>query len=166
MSKSLLVIGDLIIDETYHVEVNRISPEAPIPTAELLDKDPVRTAGGAGFTAAFAASQGINTTLLCANSSIDIPGVDIHSIVDIEANVTKTRFIDKTHGYHLLRLDNDKIAPKPNITPEMMLSAFDEVTQGKRVDAIVLSDYCKGFFSPEHNWAKAIFKSVNFSNTI
>jgi bifunctional ADP-heptose synthase (sugar kinase/adenylyltransferase) len=156
MKKKILVIGDLLIDETFHVEVNRISPEAPVPVAELLEAEGTRTAGGAGFAATWAGSQGIETTLMCAVNGVEIPGINLYPLEKIERNVIKTRFIDKTHGYHLLRVDNDKVATKPTVTPEQMLEKVQEFLKGNQMDAFILSDYNKGLFNPKYDWGKFI----------
>jgi len=161
MSPTILVIGDFILDETYHVEVNRISPEAPVATAELLHRRPTQTPGGAGFAAAFAARQGYNVylagaiaprnrNLLSQEYNIKVIGVE-----EVELNVTKTRFVDLASGYHILRLDNDKIAGRPTSTPEKVISGIEPIV-GK-IDACLISDYRKGFFDPTFSpWSRLI----------
>lgn len=158
MPNNILVIGDLIIDETYHVEVNRISPEAPIPTAELLQANPEQAAGGAGFAAAFARKQAHNA-FLCTSATIDNASmmwfkhqVRIIQIHGTRHNVTKTRFIDKQSGYHILRLDNDRIVKSSRVMPSEVIQAI----KGNRVDGCILSDYKKGFFNPSFRWHELI----------
>lgn len=167
MNKHLLVIGDLIIDETYYVDVSKISPEAPIPTAELTTAIPIRTPGGAGFAAAWAASRGINTTLLTATDpeNADVLStnykVNVKPIQFINRNVTKTRFIDRESGYHLLRLDNDRVADTPDINPRDVISFVDHLIKGIRIDACLLADYRKGLFSQKYNWSPLLRHLTN-----
>jgi D-beta-D-heptose 7-phosphate kinase/D-beta-D-heptose 1-phosphate adenosyltransferase len=157
MLPKILVIGDFILDQTYHVEVNRISPEAPTITAELLEKYSSRTPGGAGFAAAWAAQHGYPTTFLGLLSDKLIAAMQRTysltsiSIESIENPVSKTRFIEKHSGYHLLRLDNDRIADKKYPFVESIIEAVDTIPE---IDACLLADYRKGFFSPhERVWS-------------
>jgi bifunctional ADP-heptose synthase (sugar kinase/adenylyltransferase) len=163
MHNTILVIGDLIIDETYKVTVNRISPEAPIPTAELLGVEPFRTPGGAGFAAAWSVAQG-NPTYLCTAVTSDNKALlwfghgitVVESSPDIERNVTKTRFIDEVSGYHLLRLDNDRIASQPATSPSKVIDIAANLIKGDGVVGCLLSDYKKGFFHPSYRWSELI----------
>lgn len=162
MSKQILVIGDLIVDETYHVQVRRLSPEAPIPTAELLHQAPKKAPGGAGFAAAFSSSIG-NNTHLCTIASKDNSSmlwfdhkVNTVSVTNTATNITKTRFIEKESGYHLLRLDNDQIVPAPNVNPESVISILKTFMEGIEVDGCLLADYKKGFFHPSFRWHELI----------
>jgi bifunctional ADP-heptose synthase (sugar kinase/adenylyltransferase) len=169
MPKNILVIGDLIIDETFYVDVNRISPEAPIPTAELLSKDPIRTPGGAGFAATFAANQGNNVSIFTSvteenkNTLFKNNNIRIFNSLTAELNVTKTRFIDKKSQYHILRLDNDKIVPSPNITPEDIIKSISGIIKGNQIDACLLADYKKGLFNPTYQWHKLIDYLIGYN---
>jgi D-beta-D-heptose 7-phosphate kinase/D-beta-D-heptose 1-phosphate adenosyltransferase len=171
MPTRILIIGDLIIDETYDVEVNRISPEAPTPTAELLSAEPRRTPGGAGFAAAWATGHGMEVTLLTAASPANRSlltrqhGINVINMgMNMKNNVTKTRFIDNVSGYHLLRLDNDRVADCSEFHPIDVIQAIEESRlltpqskKGSQIDAVLLSDYRKGFFQPNNgNWGELI----------
>ena len=163
MPNKILVIGDLVIDETYYVEVNRISPEAPVPTAELLQAKPEKTPGGAGFAAAFAKAQG-HDVYLCTAISKEYSSMlwSSYEIKVLEAertrnNVTKTRFIDKDSEYHILRLDNDKIVQPPQISPTKVIDTI----KGSHIDACLLADYKKGFFNPSFCWHELIDHLIN-----
>jgi bifunctional ADP-heptose synthase (sugar kinase/adenylyltransferase) len=59
---NILVIGDIILDIFLYGEVNRISPEAPIPVVEI--KRELRTLGGAGNVAANLSAIGVKTYLI------------------------------------------------------------------------------------------------------
>ena len=47
------VIGDVIIDEYYHVEVDRISPEFPIPVHSSNTSEPYQTLCGGAANVAY-----------------------------------------------------------------------------------------------------------------
>jgi len=162
----ILVIGDLIVDETILVDVDRTSPEAPVPIAALTKDEVYKTPGGAGFAAAFAANCKMDTSLITTASSdnssllwfnynIETWSVNKESGYTFK-NVTKTRIIDRKSGYHLLRLDNDRIADKPQVTPDDVIKVITKAYDPTKIDACLLSDYNKGFFSPEEEWDQLV----------
>lgn len=162
MNKHILVIGDLLLDETHYVKVRRISPEAPIPTAELLSHTPDVSPGGAGFAAAFSAAQGNKTTLCSAMSSGTAyqlcydHNISVVSAESTKHTIKKTRFIDKESGYHMLRLDNDLLVDAPTTTPSNVLQAVEPFVKGGSVDGCLLADYKKGFFNPNYRWHELV----------
>ena len=162
MSKSIMIVGDLIIDETWQVEVTRLNPEAPVPTAELLGRHPQRTPGGAGFAAAWAASQGVDvhfvTTATKKNHQELLErGIKVYTPWNnCSLNVTKTRFIEQSSGYHLLRLDNDRLVHPPPTTPKNIIQCMEEAIKCCRIDVCLLSDYAKGFFHDKVLWTDII----------
>ena len=60
--KSILVIGDLMLDQYIFGEINRISPEAPVPI--LKAKKIENRLGGAGNVANNLINLGVQTTLI------------------------------------------------------------------------------------------------------
>lgn len=162
MNRHILVIGDLILDKTYYVKVRRISPEAPVPTAELLSNTPIITPGGAGFAAAFCSAQGNKTTLcstISTGAAYELSNKYKISVIPAENTehiITKTRFIDKESGYHMLRLDNDLLVNSPEITPSKVLNMIEPIIKGGRVDGCLLADYKKGFFNPKYRWHELV----------
>jgi bifunctional ADP-heptose synthase (sugar kinase/adenylyltransferase) len=151
----------LIIDETYYVNVEKLSPEAPVPSAQLTRLTPIRTPGGAGFAAAYASTydslnvslisavEPSNLSLLWFNHNINAREI-ITDNIKIK-NVVKTRYIDNESNYHLIRIDNDNIVGRPNIRPEQVIENIEE-----EVNACILSDYAKGFFSSNYCWAPLV----------
>lgn len=118
----VLLIGDSCIDQYKIGTVDRLSPEAPVPVVKIIDEYNVP-------------GMASNVYLNLQNLGIDI---------DFEHNqetITKTRFIDKRSGQHLLRVDKEPpLAPWDGRTPSPITS----------YDAVVISDYNKGFLEYEH----------------
>lgn len=113
----VLLIGDNCTDIYRYGTVDRISPEAPVPIFKFI-KDESRP-GMIGNVRANLQNFGIDVHCLNGNSS------------------TKTRLIDIRSKQHVLRLDDDVISRAllfDNISPELL-----------KVDAIVISDYDKGY---------------------
>ena len=118
----VLVVGELCRDITYYCDVSRISPEAPVPVADLVWKS--NADGMAGNVNSNLKAFGIDTTFLHQR---------------LTQHIHKTRYVDQKSGQHLLRADDTH----PNITP-LDTSDIDDIND---YDAIVISDYNKGFIT-------------------
>lgn len=143
----ILVVGDVMLDRYWFGDVNRISPEAPVPVA-LVSRVEER-AGGAANVARNAASLGCGVTLLSvigddeAGTVLDNlmhnSGVKSEMLRDPTiATIVKLRVIAKQQ--QLLRIDFE--APPSH---EILAAKLDDY---RRVlpehDLIILSDYGKG----------------------
>lgn len=119
---NVLVVGEICKDVTYYCDVSRISPEAPVPVADLVWKS--TTDGMAGNVNSNLKALGISTTF-------------IHQ--SLRQQINKTRYVDQKSGQHLLRVDDTH----PNIT-SLDVSTIENINDH---DAIVISDYNKGFIT-------------------
>jgi D-beta-D-heptose 7-phosphate kinase/D-beta-D-heptose 1-phosphate adenosyltransferase len=122
MGMKVLVVGEVCNDITYFCDVSRISPEAPVPVADIVWKS--RTDGMAGNVDSNLNAFGIDTTFLHQR---------------LTQHIDKTRYVDMKSGQHLLRADSTH----PNITP-LDVSTIENINH---YDAIVISDYNKGFIT-------------------
>ena len=61
-NKKILVIGDIILDEYIFGKVDRISPEAPVPVLNILNKE--QRLGGAANVAFNCKAMGCNVEIL------------------------------------------------------------------------------------------------------
>jgi D-beta-D-heptose 7-phosphate kinase/D-beta-D-heptose 1-phosphate adenosyltransferase len=114
---NILLIGDNCIDIYQYGNVDRLSPEAPIPVfvptyAEERD-------GMAGNVLNNLKALGCNVTYLYGNTS------------------TKTRIIDHRSRQQIVRIDNDVNSPPITLNADELLG----------YDAVVFSDYNKGTVS-------------------
>tara|TARA_B100000683_G_scaffold266103_1_gene297917 strand:- start:96 stop:872 length:777 start_codon:yes stop_codon:yes gene_type:complete len=124
---NVIVIGDKCTDKYVFGECKRISPEQPVP---VLDKTKIEEKPGmAANTEMNLKAFGVNTVLLSQREEI-----------------TKTRFVDSNSGYQLMRLDE---TPKVGrISNAELKMAFMHMNP----DAIVISDYDKGYLSEDDLW--------------
>ena len=124
---NVIVIGDKCTDKYVFGECKRISPEQPVP---VLDKTKIEEKPGmAANTEMNLKAFGVNTVLLSQREEI-----------------IKTRFVDSNSGYQLMRLDE---------TPKVSRIANAELKMAfmhMNPDAIVVSDYDKGYLSEEDLW--------------
>ena len=116
----ILLIGDSCYDYYHYGEVKRISPEAPIP---ILDFTHVTKKRGMASN---------------VYENLKALGAEVHIVTSFSEN--KRRYIDKKTGQQLLRVD-EKINEETYEDVEAPL-LYD-------YDAIVISDYNKGFLSYE-----------------
>ena len=116
---NILLIGDNCIDTYQYGNVDRISPEAPVPIFTHV-RDEILP-GMAANVKENLKSLGCDVTFLTADASI------------------KTRIIDLRSKQQIVRVDKDYIAKPLN---------YDTIDTSQ-YDAIVISDYNKGLVSYE-----------------
>ncbi|MFJ5445757.1 bifunctional D-glycero-beta-D-manno-heptose-7-phosphate kinase/D-glycero-beta-D-manno-heptose 1-phosphate adenylyltransferase HldE [Methylobacillus methanolivorans] len=150
----ILVIGDLMLDRYLFGDVQRISPEAPVPVVLLKSQD--ERAGGAANVAANLRGLEISTriagvvgddreahTLLGLMQDI---GVDTRHVYHStrRPTITKTRIL----GGHqqMMRLDQEDAAAFSN-DEHSALQVMISQALADRPAAIILSDYAKGMLS-------------------
>lgn len=142
-----LVVGDTMLDRYWVGDVNRISPEAPVPVVNVTDVK--ECAGGAGNVAANIASLGARCELLSFVGDDDAgrrlseilaaAGVDRHLHIDAQGRTTeKLRIVSRNQ--QLLRADFES---RPS-TELLEQSVADFRALSKDADSVVISDYGKG----------------------
>lgn len=153
--KNILVVGDVMLDRYYSGDVERISPEAPVP---VFRKQTERCElGGAANVAAnlAAASQHVGMMTMVGQdedggriiAALEQMGVDTTFVFrGLHATTVKTRFLARNHQ-QLMRLDVEETEDLSGEECEAMLSALR--ARIDKVDLIVLSDYLKGVLTYE-----------------
>ncbi|MCP3706420.1 D-glycero-beta-D-manno-heptose-7-phosphate kinase [Paraburkholderia sp. CNPSo 3274] len=143
----VLVVGDVMLDRYWFGDVNRISPEAPVPVVHVQRKED--RLGGAANVARNAAALGAHAGLLCVVGH-DEPGERIVELLD-ESNVNaylerdpslpttiKLRVLSRQQ--QLLRVDFENTPAHEILLAG--LARFDALLPTH--DVILLSDYAKG----------------------
>ena len=121
--KRVLVIGDSCSDVFRYGTCERLSPEAPVPVMK-----PTNTTGNGGM------AINVHENLKALGVEADILTNDIRPV--------KTRYVDEVSNQILLRVDeSDKIRP---ITADML-----QKIDYSKYDAIVISDYDKGYLTED-----------------
>ena len=115
----VLLIGDSCTDEYVYGSCERLNPEAPVPILKFNRKE---TNKGMAWN---------------VKRNIESFGIEVYMITNQET-ITKTRYIDEKYNQQILRVDNE-----PDLKP-MEYDLPDE-----HFDALVISDYDKGFLSNE-----------------
>jgi D-beta-D-heptose 7-phosphate kinase/D-beta-D-heptose 1-phosphate adenosyltransferase len=150
----VLVVGDVMIDRYVVGDVERISPEAPVPV--LRQAREYSRPGGAANVAMNLAGLGLKTTLAGFvgddGYASELRALMLDSGVDAGALVTsslptiaKTRVVSRTQ--QLMRIDvESRERPTAEDTAALQARAVAAVADA---DAVVLSDYAKGALSEE-----------------
>ena len=158
---TVLVVGDIMLDHYTFGSVERISPEAPIP---IIRKSSEKfTLGGAGNVANNLAALGASVPLagVIGNdeagqrvmSILKEKGINTDAVVVLpHRSTTEKHRIVSGESHQLLRLDREE---SDHLTAEEEDRCYALlVSLVKQCDAIIFSDYAKGFFS--ENFAQKI----------
>ena len=147
--KNIAVIGDLMLDKYVFGNVERISPEAPIPVVSAYKERYVL--GGAANTASNIKKLSGNAFLFgiigndaekeiflsCAKEQ----GINIKGIMISEKRPTTLKIRVIGQKQQMLRIDYESMEPVENKVSETLLKTIITL---KDIDAIVVSDYAKG----------------------
>lgn len=151
-SKRVLIIGDAMIDAYMWGEINRISPEAPVPVVEVKKHE--NRLGGAANVALNIQSLGA-TPILCSVLGNDSQGALFNKLMknaclSTEGILTsnkrrttlKTRVISENK--HQLRIDEEDTHPIK--IEDQFLKLIQKLIND--IDVVIFQDYNKGVLTP------------------
>jgi len=131
---NVLVIGDSCKDVFIYGDIERISPEAPVPVFK-----PTREESNGG---------------MAKNVANNVEALDmyIHTVTN-KNSITKIRFVENRSGQMVLRVDEHDHCERIDVSllEGLTNNKFDNPPFGfgskdeDYYDAIIISDYCKGF---------------------
>lgn len=146
-SSKVLIVGDVMLDRYWFGDVNRISPEAPVPIVHIRNEDD--RPGGAANVAINVKSLGSETSLLGIIGNDDL-GKSLQDI--IEKKEIKTSFIKDSsvktimklrvigQNHQMIRIDFEK--KYSNKARNALLNKFESLIN--KHDIVLFSDYDKG----------------------
>jgi rfaE bifunctional protein kinase chain/domain len=151
--RSILVIGDLMIDRYVSGRVRRISPEAPVPIVEVEEE--TCYPGGAANVAR-------NLRDFCSSVSLagrigrDADGAELKRLLTSDRikldpvvedegcpTIVKTRVLARHQ--QVVRVDRERLAPFTKAHLQELLSKVETLLP--TVDGVILEDYGKGLFT-------------------
>lgn len=151
------VVGDIMLDTYWWGNVDRVSPEAPVPVVALTKKE--HRLGGAGNVA-------LNVHALGAGVSvISVLGKDedgdqlakllnqhdigtsylVHS--DHRITTNKTRIISRNQ--QMMRLDAEMVDDLCKEDEDRLIYVFEQFLAAERPDIVILEDYNKGVLTEQ-----------------
>lgn len=122
----ITVIGELGRDVFVYGETNRLSPEAPVPVF-----NPLYTEENPGM------AGNVVENLKSMNNSVSI------NFIHQPELITKTRYVDSKSNHMFIRVDEGETHIQPLVLNDTYIDMI------KESDAVIVSDYNKGFLSQE-----------------
>jgi rfaE bifunctional protein kinase chain/domain len=149
--KRVLVAGDLMLDRYWQGEVDRISPEAPVPIVRKTGAFGVP--GGAANTACNVAALGARVTLFGITGRdeagaelrgiLSKRGIDCTHISTAAGRSTTVKLRIVAHDRQIARVDEEDTRPIDSTMGDEVGRSAARIM--RRVDAVLVSDYAKGF---------------------
>ncbi|HBP44516.1 MAG TPA: D-glycero-beta-D-manno-heptose-7-phosphate kinase [Flavobacteriales bacterium] len=153
---SVLVIGDVMLDAYLIGQVNRISPEAPVPIVDVQKQN--KRLGGAANVAMNLTALGAQVNLAAVIGD-DSAGGEIQHLLDAQAIKTaalievpnrkttvKTRVI--SNGQQLLRVDEEQSHNLEERWTEILITRCQKIMSDEHIDTVIFEDYDKGTLTP------------------
>ena len=132
---NVLVIGDSCKDVFIYGDIERISPEAPIPVFKPTHEE---SNGGMAKNVA---------------NNVEALDMTIYTITN-KNTITKIRFVENRSGQMVLRVDEHDYCDRIKIKKlqgimNNKFTSYSLTGTINKIDAIIISDYCKGFLEEE-----------------
>lgn len=151
---TILCIGDIMLDKFFYGDVERISPEAPVPIFRIIKEKSML--GGTGNVIANLASLGIKTKFagVCGN---DESGIMLehflketnckYSLIKPKNYPTTTKIRMIAGNNHMIRADKETCLT----LDERQVKEFENLVEKeiKDADIVLISDYKKGLLTLE-----------------
>ncbi len=154
---NILIIGDVMIDAYMWGKVKRISPEAPVPIANINEYE--NRMGGAANVGLNIKALGANP-IICAVIGNDDKGKTFKNLLqkrnmtdkgiltsDKRQTTVKTRII--SNNQHLLRIDEETTKPLDQQLENEFINHINSLIENNNFNAIIFEDYDKGNITPK-----------------
>ncbi|HET9425723.1 MAG TPA: PfkB family carbohydrate kinase, partial [Gemmatimonadaceae bacterium] len=151
--RRIVVVGDAMLDVYLRGDVDRISPEAPVPVVRVRERK--HALGGAANVAQNVVATGAHCDLVAAvgadrgaevlRSMLSAIQAAPDTLVEVDRpTTTKTRIVARSQ--QVVRVDEEDDA---DLAPDEIDRLLDAVRRSVReADALVLEDYNKGVLVP------------------
>ncbi|VVU95075.1 pfkB family carbohydrate kinase [seawater metagenome] len=152
---TIVILGDILLDEYVNCEYQRINRESP--GVIFLEKSSRYSLGGAGNLAnnllhlnqnvimfACLANDNKNELLVNVNEKLDYSNCIIS---EIKNTVTKKRYLAK--GHQVFRIDKEEKYYLNSQEKEILINNFNILVKKKKIDLLLISDYNLGLIDSE-----------------
>lgn len=154
-SIKVAIVGDVMLDTYWWGNVERISPEAPVPVVALKRKE--TRVGGAANVALNTVSMGAQTTIISVIGN-DQDGTDLLALLkknhintdhiltsDKRITTNKTRVMSRNQ--QMMRLDAEVTSDIDMETEDRLLQNIKELFKKQTPDILIFEDYNKGILT-------------------
>ena len=154
-SMKVAVIGDVMLDTYWWGNVERISPEAPVPVVAVSKRE--KRIGGAGNVALNAEQLGAAVTMLTIlgddedgnelNNLLIEKNIDTQYILRSNKRITTNKIRIISRNQQMMRLDAEHTNDLEPGDEERLISQVKKFISKQEPDVVILEDYNKGILT-------------------
>ena len=149
VSPKILVVGDIMLDRFIFGNVNRISPEAPVPVVRSIEEK--YSLGGCGNVLRNLINLGVQASIISfvgkdlagekIKQHLIKKGISTKHIIESESNRTTEKMRIVAEGQQVVRVDWDASNLNDQNLNKVLKQVLKKITN---VDGVIISDYNKG----------------------
>jgi len=146
------VVGDAMLDTYWWGNVDRISPEAPVPVVAVSKRE--QRIGGAGNVALNVCALGAEVSILSVlgkdedgeqlSRLLQENNIRTKYLVHSEHRVTTNKIRIISRNQQMMRLDAEQTGDMIKDDEDRLLYAFENYIAAENPDVVILEDYNKG----------------------
>ena len=148
----VVIIGDVMLDTYWWGQVDRISPEAPVPVVSLLRKE--HRVGGAANVALNTVALGAQTTIVSVigndadgvllQSLFDAQHIDTSYLLTHDSRITTNKTRVMSRNQQMMRLDAEITTDISAALELEMIKSVRNLFETNCPDVLIFEDYNKG----------------------
>jgi rfaE bifunctional protein kinase chain/domain len=148
----VVIIGDVMLDTYWWGQVDRISPEAPVPVVSLQRKE--HRVGGAANVALNTVALGAQTTIVSVigtdsdgvllKSLFEEQHIDTQYLLSTDTRITTNKTRVMSRNQQMMRLDAEITTPIATDIEQALLQKFIACLDAQKPDVVIFEDYDKG----------------------
>jgi len=148
----VLIVGDVMLDTYWFGNVDRISPEAPVPVVAFNKKE--FRVGGAANVALNTASLGAKTAIISVIGDdadgeqlmqlMELSHINTSSIITSNKRITTNKMRIMSRNQQMMRLDAEITADIDNQLEDQLIAAVIKYIDLEHPNALIFEDYNKG----------------------
>jgi rfaE bifunctional protein kinase chain/domain len=148
----VVIIGDVMLDTYWWGQVDRISPEAPVPVVALQRKE--HRVGGAANVALNTVALGAQTTIVSVigtdadgvllKSLFEEQHIDTQYLLSTDTRITTNKTRVMSRNQQMMRLDAEITTPITTDIEQALLQKFITCLDAQKPDVVIFEDYDKG----------------------
>lgn len=149
------VIGDVMLDTYWWGEVERISPEAPVPVVAIDKKE--KRIGGAGNVALNVQSLGASVALLTIlgddedgiqlKQLLQDNNIDTRFLLESRKRITTNKIRIISRNQQMMRLDAEYVHDIDEVDEEKLQNQIEKYITTEKPDVVIFEDYNKGILT-------------------
>jgi rfaE bifunctional protein kinase chain/domain len=151
----IAVIGDVMLDTYWWGNVERISPEAPVPVVAVSRRE--QRIGGAGNVALNVQALGASVSLLTIlgddedgfqlKKLLEEKNIDTRFILESKKRITTNKIRIISRNQHMMRLDAEIVHDIEDADEEKLQNQIEKFITTEKPDVVIFEDYNKGILT-------------------